>query len=130
MNNKTFYKLGSLFLGIFAFVLIFLMVSPYVQGSDSKDQGDISFEDELRMHRQVFLRVSSSKNPFFSEALRRRCRESIEDINYYLYEKPENNSINEEYNLRREIREINDQITNEQYFSSENSYFGPQYIKI
>jgi hypothetical protein len=110
MSNQTFYKLAAFFLGTFCIVLLLLILSPFEEKAFGSDE-TMSFEEELRMHRQLFLKIGSSNDPGISRELKLRCREGVKEIDDYLY--GEFDDPRAEYELRRDLRDINSDIRNE-----------------
>lgn len=74
----------------------------------------MALEDELRMHRQVFIDLKNSNDPQVNPELRHECDEGIAEINQILYrEREEELSPEEEYRIRRRLREITEMIKEE-----------------
>jgi hypothetical protein len=110
--SKSYYNLGSAFLAGVSILFTYLTFSPFL-GFDSPDapilNEQISLEDELRMHRNMYIAVANSNNPVFSEDVKNDCKTGVSEIETSLYEKkyltPE-----EEFALRKRLHEINNKL--------------------
>lgn len=127
MSSQTYYKLSTFFLGLFSIFLFLLIVTPFTESAEEIKEESLTFEDELRMHRQVFLRIINSNNPLISEEIKSICKHKIEEIDEYIYSG--NSQINPEREkiLRQKIRMVNYKIKNEMSYPS-NLFNGRQKV--
>lgn len=82
----------------------------------------MTFEDELRIHRQYFLQIANTKNPLISDRLKTLCRQEVDEIDEYLYNDGEEQTTQDELRMRERIKAINNEIKNNSYYSSEYFY--------
>lgn len=110
MSYKTYYKLSSFILLIVSFALLYLIIQPFVEAESSLDnpKDDFALQDELRMHRNLYLEVSNSANPVITSQTKESCKSGLTDIDTALY----SNSLSPEQEilLRKRLNEINTQI--------------------
>ncbi len=123
MSYKTYYNIGSFILVIFCMGLFALIVWPFAQAESSTQLKKRSLEDqarlrdELRMHRDLYLRVATSSNPIIQDEVKTVCKQSIDDLNEKIYS---NNNVSpeEEIELRKKIKEVNIMLSEKLYLQN------------
>ncbi len=123
MSNKEYYKFGSVVLVCSSFAFAFLIIYPFID-IDSEDTTSslpkLMLEDELRLHRDLYLQVSNSDNPVLAEDLKDKCKSGLKDIETTLYSQSELTQL-EEYKLRSKLHSINLILTQNTGFIDNNS---------
>lgn len=121
MSYKTYYKLSSLVLVIVSFALVFLIVIPFVEAESETEEiknsyeNELKLQDELRMHRNLYLQVSNSVNPAIASEIKDTCKDVLVDIDSAIY--AEDLSPEAEMVLRQKLNAVNSEIENSLNFS-------------
>lgn len=118
MTYKSYYKIGSFLLILTSVSLAALIIAPFlsptnndVMASEEPQQSsedEVIFEDELRMHRDLYLRIANSSNPIIGPELKDHCKDSVKEIDKALYES--HITYEEEMELRKKLLSVNNTL--------------------
>lgn len=124
MSYKSYYKIGSLVLVITSIALSFLIVAPFIDAENEAElhkkalEEEIKLHDELRMHRDLYLKVTNSVNPVIDSEVKDQCKQGLMDIDQTLYSDI-TLTTEEEMELRMKLKEINSYLSQSIYLNEQ-----------